>query len=354
MSKYPFNREEELKDVGTFPAMPVLYRGGIGQPIRRFNTPITPKENLLRIFKKEMPLWAPNMDTDINMLQPLVFPDASARVFGGIDCFGIDWKFEPTAGAAMVRPGTRRLSDITEWENELTFMNVFDLDWEKDYKENYANCISPDRATGFVIVNGCFERLADLTSFEDCLCSLLTEPEAVNAFFDRLTDWHIDLCRIAKEVYGADFITFHDDMGTQRSSFISPDTYEEMLLPHHKRMNDAIHKMGMYTNYHSCGNVGNLLDKFIEAGFDTWEGQSNANNKAELMDKYGDRLGQFTGLMIDENTTDEQAEEFIDNIIKTEGKTGRMVLTVRDLKEGRVPNTAEIQYVKSREFYSSL
>ena len=37
----------------------------------------------------------------------------------------------------MVRPGTRRLSDITEWETELTFPDLATIDWQHDYDTIY-------------------------------------------------------------------------------------------------------------------------------------------------------------------------------------------------------------------------
>ena len=46
--KYPFRPEEELKDVGFFPAVPGPY-GMPTPPARKFNTPNTPKEKLPRI-----------------------------------------------------------------------------------------------------------------------------------------------------------------------------------------------------------------------------------------------------------------------------------------------------------------
>ena len=59
------------------------------------------------------------------------------------------------------------------WEKELVFPDLKAIDWKKDYQEHYADLMEPDRATTFIIVNGCFERLADLTSFEDTFCYLL-------------------------------------------------------------------------------------------------------------------------------------------------------------------------------------
>lgn len=95
----------------------------------------------------------------------------------------------------------------------------------------------------FVIVNGCFERLADLTNFEDTLCSLLEEPEEVARLYDKFTDFNIELMAITKKYYHADIITYHDDMGTQRNSFMSERTFRELIVPHTKKLVTAAENM---------------------------------------------------------------------------------------------------------------
>ena len=217
------NIEKELEIIGEY-SMPGIY-GAPDTIVPKHNYPITPKENMLRLLRGEMPLWVPNQTLDNNAIQPMVMPDARARSFGGTDWFGIEWEYEPLTKAAMVKPGTRRLSDLTNWREELVFPDLSAIDWQKDYEENYKGRIAEDRLSYFVIVNGLFERLADLTSFEDTFCYLLEEPEELTAFYDKLADWHIELIKIAKEVYHADMILFHDDMGTQRSTFFSPAMY---------------------------------------------------------------------------------------------------------------------------------
>ena len=351
MTKYVFNKNEELKNVGSYPLLPGIY-GMPSFPSRKYNTPITPKENFLRICRKEKPLWLPNIPNDLNLIQPLVMPDALARWKGGKDWFGIEWEYEPLTNAAMVKPGTRRLSDITEWESELEFPDLSKIDWQKDYKENYRDSLSPQRATMFVIVNGLFERTADLTSFEDTFCYLLEEPEALHAFYDKLVDWHLELFKIAKDVYGADIITFHDDMGTQRSSFFSPETYKEILLPHYKKLTNEAHKMGLYINLHSCGNVENQIENFCEAGFDFWEGQDPCNDKLSIMEKYGDRLGQISMFMPEPDLSDDEIIKLIEEKINTIGKTGRYVTWFADMNPNRSINTDELIYTLSRELYS--
>ncbi len=178
--------EKELEVIGQY-KLPGIY-GGTAKTVPQFNRPITPRENMIRYLKGEEPYWMPDTRRDSATVCPYVMPDSYARAFGGIDWFGIDWKFEPKSNAAMVRPGTRRLSDITAWKEELVFPDLNEIDWEKDVRENYAEGLSPDRFTTFVILNGIFERTADLTSFDDTFCYLLEEPEALTAFYDRLVE----------------------------------------------------------------------------------------------------------------------------------------------------------------------
>ena len=223
----------------------------------------------------------------------------------------------------------------------------------EDYEENYAKVIDPDKATIFTIVNGLFERTADLTSFEDTFCYLLEEEEALEAFYTKLTDFHIELMKIAKEVYHADIITFHDDMGTQRSSFFSPTTFEEVMLPHYKRMNDAAHEMGLYVNFHSCGCVGNQIENFIAAGFDSWEGQDACNDKVGILGKYADELAQVSSFSPDPEgkLTDEEYVQAVKDRVHDYGKEGRYIAWYRENNPERREKGYETMYTESRKFY---
>ena len=343
---------DELKIIGEY-SMPGIY-GAPDLIVPKYNYPITPKENMIRMLEGKMPLWVPNQDLDNNAIQPLVMPDAKARNFGGTDWFGIEWVYEPNTKAAMVKPGFKRLSDITNWREEIVWPDLSAIDWQKDYEENYKDRIAEDRFSYFVIVNGLFERTADLTSFEDAFCALLEEPEELTAFYDKLVDWHIELIKIAKEVYHTDMILFHDDMGTQISTFFSPDLYEELFLPQYKKITQAAHDMGMYITLHSCGCISTLMPLIIEAGFDAWEGQDSANDKKAIMDEYGKDLAQCTLYMIPETMSDEEAIAHIHKTVDELAKTGRFACRLRDPKGNRSVNLAEELYCYSRMKYMEM
>ncbi len=341
------NIEEELKVVDEITSI-----GMYGAPdvkVPRFNYPITPKENMLRMLRGEKPLWVPNQSYENNQIQPMVMPDAMARAKGGIDWFGIEWEYEPLTNAAMVKPGTRRLSDITKWKEELLpFPDPWAIDWDKEINERYAGMIREDRFTYFAIVNGLFERTADLTSFEDTFCYLLEEEEVLEEFYDALVDWHIELIKIAKEKFNADMILFHDDMGTQRSSFFSEEVFEDIFLPQYKKITDAAHELGMYVCMHSCGCIKRQIPNIIKAGFDAWEGQDTANDKKALIDEYGKDLAQCTLYIIPADWDNETAIAHIHKTVDELGVTGRFACRLVDKKADRDINLAEELYRYSR------
>ncbi len=221
MPKIPFS-EKELNVVGSYTLPGVYGMPAVTRP--RYDYPITPKENMELMMSGKLPVWIPNQWRDNNIICPYVVPDFYARSFGGTDWFGIEWQYEPLSQAAMVKPGTRRLSDITRWKEEIVFPDIQAIDWEKDVRDNFS-MLPNDRFTYFVIQNGIFERIADLTSFEDTFLYLLTEQEALCEFLDALVDWHIEFMKVAKKYYHADMILWHDDMGSQKAPFFSPDLF---------------------------------------------------------------------------------------------------------------------------------
>ena len=316
-------QEDELKVIGQF-SLPGIY-GGTAKIVPKFNRPITPRENMIRYLKGENPLWMPDTRRDCATICPYVMPDSYARAFGGKDWFGIDWTYEPKVNAAMVTPGTRRLSDITRWKEELVFPDLSAIDWEADVRENYAQGLDESRFTIFVILNGLFERTADLTSFEDTFCYLLEEPEALTAFYDRLVEWVIELMGIARKYYRADMILFHDDMGSQKDAFFSGTLFRELMMPQYQKITKAAHDMGMFIALHSCGNVKIQVPNFIESGFDCWEGQNSANDKQALMDQYGDQLFQMTHLVIGSEVSDEDAVKLVKSTVDNLGRTRHLL-----------------------------
>ncbi len=84
------------------------------------------------------------------------------------------------------------------------------------------------------------------------------------------------------------------DFGTQRSTFCSAETYDELYSPYYKRMNNWIHENTTWKTFkHSCGAVENFMGHFIDSGFDIInpvQCSATGMDPKTLKERYGDRL----------------------------------------------------------------
>ncbi len=84
------------------------------------------------------------------------------------------------------------------------------------------------------------------------------------------------------------------DFGTQRGQFISTDAYRSMYKPYHTRVNTLIHERCNWKTFiHSCGSVFNLVEEFIEAGFDILnpvQCSAACMDPRELKQRYGQHI----------------------------------------------------------------
>ncbi|MDR2530542.1 MAG: methyltransferase, partial [Oscillospiraceae bacterium] len=145
---------------------------------------------------------------------------------------------------------------------------------------------------------GFFERLIALLEFENAAVAILDEDsqEHVHKFFEKLTDLYIRIFDKAIETYkapdGTSYIKavfFHDDWGSQKAPFFSPDVCEEMIVPYMKRMIDFLHSKDVFCEFHSCGNNYLQVPNMIKAGWDAWAPQL-MNDCYKIYDDFGDKL----------------------------------------------------------------
>lgn len=248
---------------------------------------MTRKERIARFFRHEPGAELPDFEQDTKM----VFHPVCERPFSGTgyDVFSVHWT--DTSTTPHYTPGQPPIiSDFDNWENELKVPKVDNFDWSDLKRQN--ELIDRDEYPVFtIIMMGPFERATTLTSFEDCLCAFLEEPEAMYGIIGAIADYKIELIKKINSIAKLDVIMLHDDWGTENSLFLNPETWREIIKPHVKRIYDVCKELDIFIIGHSCGKAGLLIEDMIDAGIDAWEGQSNCNDIPALREKYGDRIG---------------------------------------------------------------
>ena len=141
-----------------------------------------------------------------------------------------------------------------------------------------------------------FERFWSLRNMEDALMDFYLEPEAVHALFQKLTDFYIRIITRARNELHLDAIYTSDDLGTQASTFFSPDIFDTFFYPYYKQVIDHIHSLGMHFWLHTCGNVEAFIPKFIELSVDVLHPiQKHTMDEKKIAALYGGKLCIWAG-----------------------------------------------------------
>jgi len=102
--------------------------------------------------------------------------------------------------------------------------------------------------------------------------STAMRQDYIHMIFEKQIDIAIQNYKLLWNAVGEDIdvvFTCGTDFGTQDSQFCSIDTFNELWLPHYKRMNDWIHQNTTWKVFkHSCGAIIPILPGLINAGFD--------------------------------------------------------------------------------------
>jgi len=120
-------------------------------------------------------------------------------------------------------------------------------------------------------IYGVFELGCWLCGFEDFLTKLILEPEFVHALFEKILDYQKKVIDI---YYGAigpyiHYTSSGDDFATQRSTFLSPQHFRELIQPYFTERITATKKLTKAKFlHHSCGSVDPLIPNLIECGVD--------------------------------------------------------------------------------------
>jgi len=141
-----------------------------------------------------------------------------------------------------------------------------------------------------------FERAWSLMGMENVLTSMIASPEALDALFDRICDYYVDLVDIALE-YDIDGVYFGDDWGQQQGLIMGPQHWRHFIKPRMARLYKRVKNKGKPVIQHSCGDNHEILGDLIEIGLDCYQTfQPEIYNIGEIKRQYGDKLTFWGGV----------------------------------------------------------
>ncbi len=260
---------------------------------------MTAKENILRVYRGEMPEWLPKyggLGGVSKGAASQVFPVGMPKMVKGedgmlYDAYGVPHEISQEAGgAAMPSAKWHILEDITKWRDVIKNPDINQFDFERLAKEATANWDRENIAYGFSTLSNWVQGLISFMGFEEALIAFYEEPEEVHAMFDYLGSFHEEIFKRAIPYFKPDYFMHVEDTASAQNPFISPEMYKEFLFPYYKRFNDIGLNAGLPCVHHNCGRCEDYIPMWMELGIGAWEPAEVKNDLVGIKAKYGRKL----------------------------------------------------------------
>ena len=170
--------------------------------------------------------------------------------------------------------------------------DLFQDELEEQYEAGEAKGLSKGKIE---IIKNMYKN--NFTIDQNALINFYEEPEYTQELIDYLTEWELEYAEKICKYLKPDAIFHHDDWGSQTSTFISPDMFEEFILPSYKKIYGYYKSHGVeLIVHHSDSYAATLVPYMIDMGIDIWQGTMSSNNIPELIQKYGDQITIMGGI----------------------------------------------------------
>ena len=214
------------------------------------------------------------------------------------------------------------VKDIEHWDEYVhkPKCRFTEAEWEPFIEKAEA----VDRNEKFVTVMtlpGLFERCHYLCEIQRCLINLYEYEDEMHELIKYLIDYELEMAEQICMYLKPDVIFRHDDWGTQISTFMSVDMFEEFYAEPTKELYTYFHEHGVLLNiHHSDSFCATLVPTMIDMGIDIWQGcLTESQDIPALIKQYGGQIsfmgGIDSGIVDRADFTDEGVEEYVRKVV---------------------------------------
>lgn len=175
-----------------------------------------------------------------------------------------------------------------------------------------------------IILTGCsvWQHPSFVRSLDQLLMDLVLNPELAGYIFDKFAEFYHEFYRrILDRVSDlVDSFAMADDFGMQNALMISPEMFEEWMVPRIRKFADLAHSYGLKLILHSDGNIRSVIPRLIEIGVDVLDPlQPEAANMdpAEIKAEFGEDIVLRGGISAQQTLAHGSAEEVVDEVKRT-------------------------------------
>jgi uroporphyrinogen decarboxylase len=122
----------------------------------------------------------------------------------------------------------------------------------------YLDTILPQGMKVGATLGGVFENSTYLMGVERFSYALHDQPDLVEAICQRVGELTSAVAKHVASIDNVGMVFLGDDMGFYSGTLVSPDVLRRYVLPHNRKMAEAVHRAGKLFLLHSCGNMYRL------------------------------------------------------------------------------------------------
>ena len=112
-----------------------------------------------------------------------------------------------------------------------------------------------------------WEKSYMLAGMENMMMWFIIEPELVKEIFHKIMDFQMGIAEHYLNA-GVELVKFGDDLGGQTNALFSHEIFSEFILPEYRRIFDFYKQNNVLIYLHSCGNIHNFLEDYMDLGVD--------------------------------------------------------------------------------------
>ncbi len=141
-----------------------------------------------------------------------------------------------------------------------------------------------------------WEKSYMLVGMETMMEYFYNEPDYAKSVLHSIMDFQLGIAQHYINV-GVEMVCLGDDLGTQSSLILSPETIREFLVPEYRRLFSFYKSRGVLIQFHSCGHIVPLLSIFMELGVDVLNPiQATANNLEDVISLTQGKMALLGGI----------------------------------------------------------
>ena len=162
-----------------------------------------------------------------------------------------------------------------------------------------------------------FEHLCEMFGFKTLFRLMIKEPNFIKRVVKEFSDFALSSVEQSAE-RGAKIFYMTNDMGEQGRPILSPRLYRKFFKESEKKFCNKVHEYGGKVIMHSCGNVMELIDDYIDNGIDAlhpWQPYSGMDI-FEGKVKWGKKITLIGNVSIEDMSIKGNEHKIIDYVKK--------------------------------------